>query len=313
MPDSELELMTKISLLYYKQDLNQREIAKKLGISRPKVSRLLNRAIKEGIVRIEIISPVKDTSDLESDIEIKYGLREVLIVDNIDNQPEDLIKIKIGKKCEEYIDRVTKGNEYIGVSAGTTLYKLAEHVKLDTFKEFKYVPLIGSLSDVGRSYNSNEICSLLSSKLGGTNYILNAPALVKSEKIAKAFKEEVRIQKIIMLYEKLDIAILGIGIANKSHPLYNGHLIPEEEKKLDNYSLCGSIGVIMYNRDGEILTTPFSDRTIGIKAEQLLMVPIRIGLAAGKEKGEAILGAIRSKLVNVLITDWGTGQWLNQI
>lgn len=313
LAEEELELMTKVSLLYYKHDLSQREIAKKLDISRPKVSRLLNKAKEEGIVQIEIVSPVKDTSELENSIELKYGLKEIILIDRIENQPEELVKVKIGKKCSEYLNRATRGDEYIGISAGTTLYHFAQEASFTNGQNFKYIPITGSLSDVGLSYNSNEICNLLSQRTGGTNYLLSAPALVKDEELAQAFKEETRIKKILQLYEKLDLVIFGIGVANKYHPLYAGHLSIEEEKLLAKYPLCGSIGVINYDQEGNILKTPFLNRTLGIKAETLLQVPIRIGLAAGQEKYEAILGAIRSKLVNVLVTDWDTGQWLNQL
>jgi DNA-binding transcriptional regulator LsrR (DeoR family) len=36
--------MTKVSILYYKKELNQSQIASELGISRPKVSRLIKKA-----------------------------------------------------------------------------------------------------------------------------------------------------------------------------------------------------------------------------------------------------------------------------
>jgi|GEM_PF-6608246 DNA-binding transcriptional regulator LsrR (DeoR family) len=42
--EQELELMTKVSILYYKKELNQSQIASELGISRLKVSRLIKKA-----------------------------------------------------------------------------------------------------------------------------------------------------------------------------------------------------------------------------------------------------------------------------
>ena len=41
---------------------------------------------------------------------------------------------------------------------------------------------------------------------------------------------------------------------------------------------------------------PFAERT-------LLSIPVRLGVAGGEGKADAILGALRSKYVNVLVID----------
>ena len=42
---------------------------------------------------------------------------------------------------------------------------------------------------------------------------------------------------------------------------------------------------------------------IAMPVKTLLKVPYSIGVAGGKEKADAILGALRGKYVNILITD----------
>jgi deoxyribonucleoside regulator len=46
--------MSQAARLYYQDDLNQRQVANELGVSRPTVSRLLTQARREGIVQISI-------------------------------------------------------------------------------------------------------------------------------------------------------------------------------------------------------------------------------------------------------------------
>jgi multiple sugar transport system substrate-binding protein len=48
------ELLTRVAYLYYERDLKQREIARLLGLSRSKVSRLLSEARKCGVVEIRL-------------------------------------------------------------------------------------------------------------------------------------------------------------------------------------------------------------------------------------------------------------------
>ena len=45
------------------------------------------------------------------------------------------------------------------------------------------------------------------------------------------------------------------------------------------------------------------DRVIGLSLEELCRIPMKIGLAGGDNKVEALWGALRGGYINVLITD----------
>ena len=308
--DQELELMTKVSILYYKKELNQSQIASKLGISRPKVSRLIKKAREKGIVRIKIESPANDNSYLESELAEKFNLNEVLIVDFSAQQPLESRKEAAAQKGLELLERIAAGGEYIGVSAGTTLYKFAQNAHPISKKQFKIVPLIGALSDTGKSYNANEISNLLSSNLGGINYLLNSPAFLKDPETAEVFKNEKRINKVIKLYQKINIAFLGIGTANESHPLIAGHLKKKELKIFKDLNLSGSINSIFFDNEGNIVELPFNNRIVAVDIEELLKIKYRIGIAVGNEKKQAVLAALKSSLLNILITDVSMAEFL---
>lgn len=308
--DQELELMTKVSILYYKKELNQSQIASKLGISRPKVSRLIKKAREKGIVKIKIDSPTNDNSYLESELAEKFNLKEVLIVDLSAQQPLENRKEAAAEKGLDLLARIAEGEEYIGVSAGTTLYKFARKAHPISKNEFKIVPLIGALSDTGKSYNANEISNLLSSNLGGINYLLNSPAFLKDAETAAVFKKEKRINKVINLYHKIDIAFLGIGTATESHPLIEGHLKQSELEVFKDLNLCGSINSIFFDRKGKIVELPFNNRIVAVGLEEFLKIKFRIGIAVGDEKKEAVLAALKSTLINILITDRSMAEFL---
>jgi len=310
--NSELDLMTKVAILYYKKELNQSTIAINLGISRPKVSRLIKKAREEGIVKIEIISPVTDTSYLESELADKYNLKEFIIVDITDEESEEERKTEVGTAGIKFLERIATGTEYLGISAGTTLHHFARKAHPVGKEDFKIIPTVGALTDTGLSYNCNEITNILSAKLGGTNYLLNAPAFVQDNKTAAVFKKEDRIKKIYDLYDKLEIIALGIGVADETHPLIQGRLSSQELTEFRQLPLCGSIGSIFYDLAGKIIDLPFKERIIGIGSEKILKTDFRIGLAVGDYKRQAVLGALRTNLINVLITDRSMANWLNE-
>src|SRR5690625_7712176 len=62
----DLQMLHRAASAYYRDDLRQAEIADRLGISRPSVSKLLAEARRIGMVRFEVLDvPTADVTDLE--------------------------------------------------------------------------------------------------------------------------------------------------------------------------------------------------------------------------------------------------------
>ena len=102
-------LLAKIARLYYLEGLTQQTIANKLNISRTKVSRYLTKAKKDKIVEIQINYPPEDYSNMEYQIEKKYGISECIIVNNLEND-EDTIR-SMGNRLNNILlpDKVNRG------------------------------------------------------------------------------------------------------------------------------------------------------------------------------------------------------------
>ena len=77
---SEILRLVEISRFYYEEGLTQAEIAKKLDISRPAVSKLLSEARIRGIVKIEIKSPLESNENLLQALSRRFDLDGGLIV-----------------------------------------------------------------------------------------------------------------------------------------------------------------------------------------------------------------------------------------
>ena len=109
-------------------------------------------------------------------------------------------------------------------------------------------------------------------------------------------------KKVIKLYQKIDIAFLGIGTAKESHPLIAGHLKESELEDFKARNLCGSINSIFYDQEAKIAELPFNNRIVAIAKEELLQIKFRIGIAVGSEKEQAVLAALKSSLINIART-----------
>src|SRR5215213_11420292 len=85
-PDERLRFMTKVARLYHEHGVKQPEIARRLHISQARVSRLLKQAEQEGIVRTTVVVPASVHADLEEALESRYGLREAIVVQTLNDE-----------------------------------------------------------------------------------------------------------------------------------------------------------------------------------------------------------------------------------
>jgi deoxyribonucleoside regulator len=83
------------SKLYYQMDYSQQEIAKKLGVSRPTVSRFLQQAKEEGIVQIKINDPTEDCELLAEQIKERFQLNNALVA-AVPQYEENIVKTYLG-------------------------------------------------------------------------------------------------------------------------------------------------------------------------------------------------------------------------
>ncbi len=78
------------------------------------------------------------------------------------------------------------------------------------------------------------------------------------------------------------------------------------EDEQDHIRATGAVGDICgqhYSLTGEWLDIDVNRRVVGISLDNLARIETVIGVAGSSRKGAAILGALRGRYVNVLITD----------
>lgn len=132
MAQYDVELMIKVAELYYVDDMPQREIAQKLNISRPKVSRLLKAAKENNLIEIRINYPLPPRSQLEKIFEREFNLKEAVIVKN--QIGKNRIFSEVTAAAAKYVKRIVKDGNSIGVAWGRTLRAVAELIEMSEKK-----------------------------------------------------------------------------------------------------------------------------------------------------------------------------------
>ena len=113
----ELRLMTRVARLYYEGGLKQPEIATRLRLSQPKVSRLLKQALDDGIVRITVRIPTGTHPDLEERLEVAFGLQDAVVVDVADDD-EQVVR-GLGAAAAFSFETTVRSGDIIGISSWT--------------------------------------------------------------------------------------------------------------------------------------------------------------------------------------------------
>lgn len=305
----ERNLLVKTAVLYYKYDMNQPEIAKKLGLSRQKVGRLLKQAKDEGIVRITIQSDISYSTECAAMLENLFSLKEAIVVD-VPVYEDQVIKEEIGKAAAGLLSRILTDNDSISISWSSTVYQCARNLGRLPLKGLTFSQLNGSHEKVPYMYSGMNILNLLNHCVDqSTSYPLLAPMKVNSEGLLLSLLKDDTIQQAMQAAVKSRIAVFGIGSISQDSSLFHAGYM--DAKLVKSLHSCGAVADVcghFINSDGYICNQESERRTLSISETDLKCKEYSIALAGNIHKAEAILGALRGGWCNVLVTDLKTAE-----
>ncbi len=308
----ELRLMTKVAHLYYGQDMTQPEIAAQLDLSQATVSRLLKRAKQEQIVRVTVNVPHGIYSGLEEELQKIYGLKEAVVVDSVEHN--DQILRDIGAAAAYYLETTLHAGEMIGVSSwSATLLAMVDALQpLSRPSRIRVLQILGGLGNPSAEVYATRLVGRLANLMRGEAMLLPAPGVVGSPEALPILLEDRYVRDAMSLFDQVTIALVGIGTLEPSGLLASSGNIfsPEELNMLRAAGAVGDICLRFFDASGIPVATLLDERVIGMKLDQLRHVKRSVGIAGGKQKLNAIRGALQGHLINVLITDSFTAQHL---
>ncbi len=313
--DERYDLKIKIAHLHYMEDKTQAEISKMLNISRPTVAKILEEAKQEKIVRIQIEEPRLANIFLKDEITLRHllGVEDVKIV-NVPSDNPDILCDRIGSATANYLLNILKSGNRIGLDGGKTLRYFTEKLKVtNKIRDLKVYPLLGGLG------TSEEDVILSPNKLSETfaaNFpksivrYLYAPIIASDILTARAFLDSNSIRSLFEEINSLDIAIVDID----DDPEHSAMIERSIESDIESFSQAdleelkaqgavGSICAHFFNAEGKLCNTSVERRVISVEAATLKKVPVVIAATGGRYKVDAIIGAAKGRLFDILVTD----------
>ena len=311
--DEQLRLMTKIARLYHEHGLRQPEIAARLHVSQPRVSRLLKQAEAEGIVRTTVVVPAGVQTGLEDELEAAYGLREAVVVECLDTT-EDGITYDLGVATARYLEASLTGGDTVGISSwSATLLAAVDAMRpLARSGADRVLQLFGGVGNPAAEAHAARLTQRFADLTGSKPTFLLAPGIATSVQARDALTQDQFVKEALDSLDEVSLALVGIGALEPSSLLQSsGNIYSERELEvLGELGAVGDICLRFFDAEGRAVSSEMDERVIGVTLDQLGRVDRSVGVAGGGRKYEAIRAALRGRWVNVLVTDHLTAERL---
>jgi deoxyribonucleoside regulator len=300
-------LLTELASQYYVQGWTQSEIARAHGLDASKVSRQLKRAREIGIVRIEIRPPRRRLIDLGLGRELadRYGLSRAIVAAR--ESPSPLAEV-----AAEFFGSLLRSGMRIGVASwSTTLSSVADALEPGAVSQLVITQLAGGMSDPLPGAQGRELVSFLASLFpDSVVHYLHAPLVLDSTSIREALMTDSSVRAALAAAGQSELALVGVGEMSADATIFRANVVSAEDRLvLLKAGAVGSLAGHFFDAAGRP-TGHLDGRTIALDWGELRAIPKVVAVASGDAKHAAIAGALRTRCIDVLVTDAVTASLL---
>jgi len=300
------ELQLRVAWYYYKDELTQDEIARRLSISRASVGRLLDRARRVGLVSINLNTEYLDAFELSGELRRVFGLAEALVVPDHEKEPADhhALNARIGLGGAQFMSTHLRPGGSLGVGWGETVSRVIAATSFGAVGPVHMVTLTGGVDGYLPAILSSkgELATEADNLISAT--VIPSPIMASTPALAAALREEPTIQQVLKQACDVGHALVGVGTPTADATIVHmGYLNADDARGLRERGVVGDILGQFFDADGNVVELPIHDRRIGIDLSDLARIPKVVGVAGGLHKTGAILGALHGGFLDVLVTN----------
>ncbi len=312
-PLADREIMRLVAELYYERDLRQPEVAAVTGYSVSKVSRLLSAAREQGIVHISVEPAVENRPAIATELADRFGVA-VEITPGRERDDAAAARLCGLAAADRLLPRLPESGA-VGVAAGYTVSALSAALPRLQRPALTIVPLVGGWDTQHAFLDGNQVARRVADRLGGEARTLHAPAVVDSAAMRAALLRDSTIAATTSQWTKLSLAVVGIGGSPEGHPGYRtvvDRLGDDSREDLRRLGAVGDLAGHFFRADGTFIEA-WSERMLAVPIEALRRLEGVFAVAAGTGKARPILGALRTGVLDVLVTDRLTAEAVLQL
>lgn len=306
-------LMAKVARLYHNSGLRQVEIADRLRLSQTKVSRLLQQAQDQGIVRTVVVPLTGLNAEMEEELERRYELAEVHVVNAV-AEVETELTAELGEAAASILANVPVDVPVVGITSWSrTLRHMVESLRPIRTGTTTVVEMLGDLGPPEQQHEAARATQRLAMLAGASAVFLRTPGVVSSPQVREALlRHDAYARTALGLLDALDLALVGVGTCAVVPPLQAGNNFFSEEE-LREVVAAGAVGQLclrFLDARGQPVASRLDDLVTGVTLDQLKSAKRRWIVAGGPSKYRAIRAALLGGWADTFVTDAATARWL---
>jgi DNA-binding transcriptional regulator LsrR (DeoR family) len=326
-------LLYEVACRYYRDGMSQDDIGAIVGLSRSQISRVLDQARRLGIVHIELRIPENvDTTAMEQELARRLGLTKVWISHierpgglKSDQGRIDLVRaetLRGDTLRSESMHRETAANQalaafacqilpslmhegsVVGLGWGRTIYETALRLPvMESVPGQRMVPLIGSAGQQAPWLQINGIVDRFAERTGAEPAFIRTQAFPELGPALRSRLETENLQRISSLWEKVDLAIIGLGKAADHADYLEGEMDADAVRTLAAMHTVGDILGRFFGQHGVPAEPGAGWNPVSMELARLGSIQKVLCIACGLQKTEGIAAAARAGYFHSLITD----------
>ena len=206
------ELLLRVAWFYYKDELTQEEIARRLSVSRASVGRMLDRARKVGLVSINLNADHLNAFEVSSQLRRTFGLSEALVVPDHRAEPTDhhVLNARLGIGGARFMSTHLRPGGTLGVGWGETASRVIAGTNFGAVGPVHLVTLTGGVDGYLQTILSSKGESAAEPE-ATTATIIPSPIVASSPQLAAALRAEPTIQRVLQQARDVEQAVVGVG------------------------------------------------------------------------------------------------------
>jgi DNA-binding transcriptional regulator LsrR (DeoR family) len=190
----------------------------------------------------------------------------------------------------------------VAMGTGRTLKAAVSHLPPMDCPQHKIVSLVGNIAPDGSS-SFYDIIMRIADTVRAPHYPMPIPVIASTVDEKELFLAQKPVRNVIDLARQANVAMVGIGQLGEGAPLLqDGFVTAGEMRSLLDAGAVGEIVGWAYNAAGALIPGLTNDRVASIRPEQSTDRLV-IAVAMGDAKRIALIGALRGRLINGLITN----------
>ncbi len=237
--------------------------------------------------------------NLETQLKQRLGIERLSVVPG-DMESDRMVLVDLGRATAQFVSEVVKENMIIAVSGGSTMNEVA-HAVTPAPGPVMVVPARGGFGRMAQM-QADAVAGELAQRIGGDCRLMHLPEGMDLETLSKAAKLP-GVRATLALMRNADIILFGVGRADDMAQRRGLSLSMRKQLQKD-----GAVGEALgdfFDIKGRVIhQSPSLSSELGVGKHN----SVSIMAAAGRNKNEAVLAAVRWHPPWALVVDEGLGK-----